>query len=271
MVLNEHVHFGTHELRNTRFSDHVAILIDLRDELLFLRERSFFKPDRVTRMKIKVLALMAAITVLFGGVVGIQQYISSQIVSRVERELPKASGVSASVPLTDIPSNLTSDSIKSANINIASFNLKENNTQVSLEISASNVRKAKPTVVGSLKVIATIPASTITKSSQFSNPQIVGDTLQVSAGSGGLGTAVLIPKYTNNQLYFELQSVSFLGNQIPASSLPAELQTQIKSRSQRSLKPPKGLSVNSVSLSSEGLSVNMSGSNIQLGSLGSNF
>lgn len=222
-------------------------------------------------MKIKVLALMAAIAVLFGGVVGIQQYIASQIVSRVERELPKASGVSASIPLTDVPRNLTSDSIKSANINIESFNLKENNTQVSLEISASNVRKAKPTVVGSLIVIATIPASTITKSTQFSNPQIVGNTLQVSAGSGGLGTAVLIPKYTNNQLYFELQSVSFLGNQIPASSLPAELQSQIKSRSQRSLKPPKGLSVSSVSLSSEGLSVNMSGSNIQLGSLGSNF
>ena len=222
-------------------------------------------------MKTRLIAAPATVFVLLSGSIGIQQYISSQIVSRVEREMPKASGVSASVPLADIPSNLTSDSIKSANINIESFALKENGTLVSLEISASNVRKAKPNVVGSLEVTATIPASTITKSSQFNDAQIIGNTLQVSAGAGGLGTAFLIPKYLNNQIYFELQSVSFLGNQIPASSLPAELQTQIKSRSQRSLTPPKGLTVNSVSLSSNGLSVKMSGSNIQIGSLGSNF
>jgi hypothetical protein len=86
-----------------------------------------------------------------------------------------------------------------------------------------------------------------------------------------LGTAFLIPKYLNNQLYFELQSVSFLGNQIPASSLPADLQTQIKSKSQRSLTPPKGLAVESVSLGSKGLSINMSGNNIHLKGLGSNF
>ena len=222
-------------------------------------------------MKTRLIAAPATVFVLLSGSIGIQQYISSQIVSRVEREMPKASGISASVPLADIPSNLTSDSIKSANINIESFALKENGTQVSLEITASNVRKAKPHVVGALEVTATIPASTLTKSSQFNDAQIIGNTLQVSAGAGGLGTAFLIPKYSNNLLYFELQSVSFLGNQIPASSLPAELQTQIKSRSQRSLTPPKGLTVNTVSLSSRGLSVNMSGSNIQLGSFGSNF
>ena len=222
-------------------------------------------------MKIRLLAAPATVFVLLSGSIGIQQYISSQMVSRVEREMPKASGVSASVPLADIPSNLTSDSIKLAKIDIESFALKENGTQVSLEITASNVRKAKPHVVGSLEVTATIPASTITKSSQFNDAQIIGNTLQVSAGAGGLGTAFLIPKYLNNQIYFELQSVSFLGNQIPASSLPAELQNQIKSRSQRSLTPPKGLMVESVSLSSKGLSVKMSGSNIQLGNLGSSL
>ena len=222
-------------------------------------------------MKTRLIAAPATVFVLLSGSIGIQQYISSQIVSRVEREMPKASGVSASVPLADIPSNLTSDSIKLAKIDIESFALKENGTQVSLEITASNVRKAKPHVVGALEVTATIPASTLTKSSQFNDAQIIGNTLQVSAGAGGLGTAFLIPKYSNNLLYFELQSVSFLGNQIPASSLPAELQTQIKSRSQRSLTPPKGLTVNTVSLSRRGLSVNMSGSNIQLGSFGSNF
>jgi hypothetical protein len=222
-------------------------------------------------MKIKVLALSASLLTCIGGSIGIQQYISSRIVSTVEREIPKASGISASIPLGDIPSNLTSDSIKAATINIESFALKDNGTQVSLEISASNIRKTKPTVVGTLEVTAIIPASTLTQSSQFNDAQIVGNTLQVSAGAGGLGTAFLIPKYLNNQLYFELQSVSFLGNQIPASSLPADLQTQIKSRSQRSLTPPKGLAVESVSLGSKGLSINMSGSNIQLKGLGSNF
>ena len=222
-------------------------------------------------MKIKIFAISASLLTFIGGSIGIQQFISLRIVSTVEREIPKASGISASIPLGDIPSNLTSNSIKSAKINIKSFSLKETGTQVSLEISASNVRKAKPNVVGSLEVMATISASTLTKSSQFNDAQIVGNALQVSAGGGGLGTAFLIPKYENNLLYFELQSVSFLGNQIPASSLPSELQAQIKSRSQRSLTPPKGLAVESVSLSSKGLSVKMSGSNVQIGSLGSNF
>ena len=222
-------------------------------------------------MKIKIIAASTAVFVLLVGVLGVQQYISSQITSRVEREIPKASGVSASVPLADLPSNITSDSIKSVNISIKSFVLKENGTKTSLEISASDISKAKPTMAGSLEVTATISASTIAESSEFNDAQIVGNTLQVSAGPGGLGTAILIPKYSNGQLYFELQSISFLGNQISASSMPAELQDQIKSRSQRSLTPPKGLTVESVSLSSKGLSVKMFGSNIQLGNLGSSL
>jgi hypothetical protein len=220
-------------------------------------------------MKIKTIAISATVFILLGGVIGVQQYISSQITAKVEREMPSASGISASVPLADVPSNLTSDSIKSADINIKSFALKESGTKTSLDISASSISKAKPTLIGSLEVTATIPASTITKQSEFNNAQIVGNTLQVAAGAGGMGTAILVPRYSNSQLYFELQSVSILGNQIPASSLPAELQSQIKSRSQRSLTPPKGLKVKSVSLSSKGLSVKMSGSNIQLGNLGS--
>lgn len=220
-------------------------------------------------MKIKSIAFSATAFVLLGGVIGVQQHISSQITSKVQREMPNASGISASVPLADVPSNLTSDSIRSADINIKSFALKESGTKTSLDISASSISKAKPTLVGSLEVTATIPASTITKQSEFNNAQIVGNTLQVAAGAGGMGTALLIPKYSKNQLYFELQSVSILGNQIPASALPADLQNQIKSKSQRSLTPPKGLKVKSVSLSSKGLSVRMSGDNIQLGNLGS--
>ena len=220
-------------------------------------------------MKIRIIAASTTVFVLLGGVLGTQQYISSQITSRVEREMPKASGISASIPLADLPSNIASESIKSVNINIKSFALKENGTKTSLEISASDISKAKPTTAGSLEVTATISASTIAESSEFNNAQIVGNTLQVSAGPGGMGTALLIPKYSNSQLFFELQSISIFGNQIPASSLPAELQNQIKSKSQRSLTPPKGLTVESVSLSSKGLSVKMSGSNIQLGNLGS--
>ena len=222
-------------------------------------------------MKIKIIAASTTVFVLLGGVLGAQQYISSQITSRVEREMPKASGISASIPLADLPSNITSDSIKSVNINIKSFALKENGTKTSLDISASNISKAKPTMAGSLEVTATISASTIAESSEFNNAQIVGNTLQVSAGPGGVGTALLIPKYSNSQIYFELQSISIFGNQIPASSLPAELQDQIKSKSQRSLTPPKGLTVESVSLSSKGLSVKMIGTNIQLGNLGSSL
>jgi hypothetical protein len=220
-------------------------------------------------MKIKVLAVSATGFVLLGGALGVQQYISSQITSTVEREIPKASGVTASVPLAHIPGNLTSDSIKFAMINIESFELKESGTKTSLEISVSNISKAKPTQVGSLEVIATIPGSTITELSEFNDAQIVGNKLQVSAGAGGLGRALLAPKYSNGQLYFELQSISFLDNDIPAVSLPAALQEQIKSRSQRSLTPPKGLKVKSVSLSNKGLSVKMFGNDIELGNLGS--
>ena len=220
-------------------------------------------------MKIKVIAISASGFVLLGGALGVQQYISSQITSSVEREIPKASGVTASVPLAHIPSNLTSDSIKFAKINIESFALKESGTKTSLEISVSNISKAKPTQVGSLEVIATIPGSTITELSEFNDAQIVGNKLQVSAGAGGLGRALLAPKYLNGELYFELQSISFLDNEIPAASLPAELQDQIKDRSQRSLTPPKGLKVKSVSLSNKGLSVKMFGNDIELGNLGS--
>ena len=223
-------------------------------------------------MKRKHLALIAtasALALFGGGVFTAQTFMTSRIESRVEGELPKASGVSASIPFLDIPVNLASDSIKSANIDIKNFTLKENGTKTSLNIAASNISKAKPTLVGSLELTATIPASTITKQSEFNDAQIVGNTLQVATGAGGMGKAILIPKYSNNQLYFEIKSISIFGNEIPAASLPANIQDQIKSQSQRSLKPPKGLKVKSVSLSSKGLSVKMFGNNVQLGNLGS--
>jgi len=219
-------------------------------------------------MKIKLIATSVLVLSLFAGVISLEKYISSQIASGVKREMPNASGVSASIPLTDLASNITSDSIKLANIDIDKYPLKESKTDSSIKISAGNISKSKPTLIGSLEITATIPVSTIAQASEFGDAQIVGNTLQVAAGAGGLGTASLIPKYSNNQLYFELKSVSLFGNEIPAASLPADLQTQIKSKSQRSLTPPKGLKVKSVSLNSKGLSVKMSGTNVQLGNLG---
>lgn len=220
-------------------------------------------------MKLRNVAASVAFLVFSGGVIGIQQAASKQITLKVQQEMPNASGISASIPLKDLPSSLTSNSIKSAQINIDSFFLKESGTKTSLKISASEISKVKPTIIGSLEVTATISAQTIAESSEFKDAQIVGNALQVSAGSGGLGKALLIPKYSDNQLYFELQSVLFFGSEIPASSLPAELKNQIKTKSQRTLTPPNGLTVKSVSLSSKGLSVKMTGSKVQLGTLGS--
>ena len=219
-------------------------------------------------MKIKIITISIVVLSIFTGVIGLEKYISSQIASGVKREMPNASGVSASIPLTDIASNITSDSIKVANIDIEKYPLNESNTDSSIKISAGNISKSKPTMIGSLEITATIPVSTIAQASDFGDAQIVGNTLQVAAGAGGLGKASLIPKYSNNQLYFELKSVSLFGNEIPAASLPADLQSQIKSKSQRALTPPKGLKVKSVSLSSKGLSVKMYGTNVQLGNLG---
>jgi hypothetical protein len=65
-----------------------------------------------------------------------------------------------------------------------------------------------------------------------------------------------------------MKSILIFGNEIPAASLPADIQDQLKSQSQRSLTPPKGLKVKSVSLSSKGLSVKMYGNNVRLGKLG---
>jgi hypothetical protein len=220
------------------------------------------------RHHIAFITTTSAFILFVGGVSTAKTFMTSRIESRVHDELPKATGISASIPFLDIPRNLTSDSIKSANIDIKNFTLKENGTRTSLNLAVSNITKAKPTLVGSLELTATIPVSTITQASEFGDAQIVGNTLQVAAGAGGLGKAILIPKYADNQLYFEMKSISIFGNEIPAASLPSDIQDQLKSQSQRSLTPPKGLKVKSVSLSSKGLSVKMYGNNVQLGKLG---
>jgi hypothetical protein len=221
------------------------------------------------KRKSKVLiAAVSTVALLGGSSLAAESLVTSRIETRIKSELPKASGVSASIPLVDMPQNLSSNSIKSAKINIDSYVLKGSKAESAIAISANNISKSQPTIVGSLDVTATIPATTIIESAEFENAQIVGNTLQIAVGAAGLGQAKLVPKFSNNTIYFQLQSISILGNEIPSSSLPADIQSQIKSKSIRELNVPKGLKLKSVSLSSKGLSVNLRGSNIQLGKLG---
>ena len=210
------------------------------------------------------IALLALVSI---GAITVEKSISSRITTRVYEVMPRATDVTASVPLFDLPGNVVGDSIKSVHIDIGEYQLKESTFKPSLAIDARDISKSKPNLIGTLDVTATISAATITQLVDFSDAQIVGNTLQVSVGSGGLGTAILVPKYSGNQIYFELVSVSFLGNDIPASSLTDEIQDEIRNRSKRSLNLPRGLQVRSVSLSDRGLSLEMQGRDVQVNQL----
>lgn len=212
----------------------------------------------------KLIVAVVVVLSLYGGSAGAQSFVMSQIAARVEQEIPNATGVSVSIPLRELPGALASDSIRSMEIKIERFLFKGSNTNAELEISASRISKSQPTQVGTLNVTAIIPTETILQSANFNDAQIVGNTLQVSAGAGGAGRATLIPKYSSNQIYFELVSVSFLGNEIPASSLTDEVQDEIRNKSKRSLNLPQGLQVSSVSLSDRGLSLEMQGRDVQV-------
>ena len=213
----------------------------------------------------------ALVAILATGAITVEKTISSRISTRVYEVMPRATGVTASVPLFDLPGNIVGDSIKSVHINVGEYQLKESTFKPSLAIHARNISKSQSNLIGTLEVTATISAATITQLADFNDAQIVGNTLQVSVGSGGLGTAILIPKYSGNQIYFELQGVLLFGNEIPADSLPAEIKDQIKSKSVRTLKAPQGMRVKSISLSSEGLALTMYGKNIRPTKISSTF
>lgn len=220
------------------------------------------KQRSVARIVIPALGIL-----LGGGVITTEKVISSKIASRVEQQLPNASGISASIPLLDIPSDLNSDEIKAVQINIEEYLLKGSGTKSSLSISAKNISKSKPTQIGSLDITTTIPVFKLLEDSGFNDAEIVDNALQISVGAGGLGKALLVPKYANNQIFLQVKSISFMGSPIPASSLPADIQDQIKSRSVRDLTVPQGLKVKSVSMTSKGLAVNFHGENIRLENL----
>jgi len=230
--------------------------------------------ERDEKMKKKFLlpSAFGAAALIFGaGLLTADTLLSSRIESRVYQQIPDAADVSVSIPLRNIPSDLTSDTIKFANIKVGRSDSGDAQFKPSLSIAARNIAKKQPNIVGSLEVTATIPAATIIQQSEFEDAQIVGNTLQIAVGSAGLGIASLVPKFSKNQLYFELKSVSLFGSEIPASSLPADVQEQIKSKSLRELSIPKGMTVKSVSLSSKGLALKLYGNNINFGNLGTIF
>ncbi len=214
---------------------------------------------------------VALVAVLATGAITVEKTISSRIATRVYDVLPRASDVTASIPFLDLPGNIITDSIKSIHINVGEYALKDSTFKPSLAIDARDISKDTPNVIGSLDVTATIPADTITQLADFNNAQIVGNTLQASVGSAGLGTAILVPKYSGNQIYFELQGVSLFGGEIPADSLPADIKDQIKSKSVRTLNAPEGMNVKSISLSSQGLALTIQGKNIRPTKIGSTF
>jgi hypothetical protein len=210
---------------------------------------------------------IAIATIVFVGHIAVDLTMTSKIASQIQDQLPKATGVSASIPLVDVIQNVTTDSIKSLTINIANYSLKDD-TDVLLEIKAGGVSKKNPTTAKSLEIRATIPAATILNNAQFESAEIVGNAIQIAVGPGGLGQVLLVPKYSSNQIYFQVKSVSIFGNEVPASSLPIDIQSQIKSKSLRTLDFPKEMKVKSASMSPRGLSLKLVGKNIQLGSLG---
>lgn len=220
------------------------------------------------KRKKSILIVTTTVFVLLGtATLAAESSVSSKIESRVQQRLTSASGISASIPLTDLPSILNSDLIKAVKIDIADYTLKSSGRKSSLEISAKEISKSASTRIGSLEIKSTVNISQLLAESGFNDAEIVDNALQISVGAGGLGKALIVPKYSNNQIYFQIKSVSIMGSPIPASSLPADIQEQIKSRTVKELRVPAGLKVKSVSIGPKGLSVNFQGKNITLDSL----
>lgn len=219
------------------------------------------------RKKLTVMATASLFALMCLAAIAAENAVSSKIEHRVEQQLPSASGISVSVPLLDIPSILKSDSINSVEIKINEYRLKNSDKKSSLTISAKKVSKSNPTQIGFLNITSTVPVSQLLAESGFNDAEIVDGALQISVGAGGFGQALIVPKYSNNQIYFQIKSVSVMGSPIPTSSLPADIQEQIKSRTAKDLTAPSGLKVKSVSISANGLSVNFQGKNINLDNL----
>ena len=221
----------------------------------------------MNRKKLTLISTTSAFVLIAAAAITAENAVSSKIEIRVKEKLPSASGISASIPFRDLPNNIKSDSIKTITIEIDEYTLKGSDRKTSLAISVRDISKSQPNQIGFLEITSTIPTSTILSQMEFQDAEIIESALQISVGAGGLGKALLVPEYSNNEIYFQLKSVSVLGSPVPASSLPADIQEEIKSRSSRSITVPKGLKIIAVSLDSEGLSVKFQGRNLLLDNL----
>ena len=97
----------------------------------------------MTRKSKALIATASILALLGGGSLAAESIITSRIETRIKSELPKASGVSASIPLIDMVQSIFSDSIKSANFRIDSYALKESTTESSIAIAAKNNEPGK--------------------------------------------------------------------------------------------------------------------------------
>lgn len=66
----------------------------------------------MTRKYVAFIALASTLVLIGSGAVSTKMLMTSRIEARIKSELPKASGVSASIPLADIPQNLFSGTIR---------------------------------------------------------------------------------------------------------------------------------------------------------------
>ena len=221
----------------------------------------------MNRKKLTLISTTSVFVLIAAAAITAENAVSSKIEIRVKEKLPSASGISASIPFRDLPNNIKSDSIKTINIEIDEYTLKGSDRKTSLAISVRDISKSQPTQIGSLEITSTVPITQLLAESGFNDAEIIDDALQISVGAGGVGKALLVPEYANGQIYFQIKSVSVMGSPIPASSLPADIQEQIKSRTAKDLTVPAGLKVKSVSISAKGLSVSFQGKNITLDNL----
>jgi hypothetical protein len=79
------------------------------------------KKNRVVPVALGVVIAISAIT--------IDKAISSQITTRVYEVMPRATDVTASIPLLEVPGNIVGDFIKSVHINVGEYQLKDSTFQ----------------------------------------------------------------------------------------------------------------------------------------------
>ena len=96
---------------------------------------------------------------------------------------------------------------------------------------------------------------------------LVSSVLVLAMLIAGLGLQKYVSLQIATRVEREIPNASGVSVSIPIAHLPRNFQNQIKSKSQRNLKVPEGMRIKSVALSSKGLSLNMTGTNVRLSRL----